>query len=1083
MKVWVTLVLAAGFMLAPAHGETETVDGVEWSYNLRENGEAWVWRANPARGDLTIPSSLGGCPVTGVTDWSFEDCSGLTSVTIGNDVTYIGKFAFLRCSDLTNVSLGIGVQHIGIEVFRNCSSLMQVTIPDRVTNLASSVFSGCSSLKNVKIGDGVTSLGSGVFCGCSNLTNVVFGKSVTIIGKQAFLECTSLTSVTIPDSVTSIEDSAFSYCSGLDSITIPDSVTNIGYGVFTYGLKTLFVPASWQSKYVEGKFWSDYAGVPPGCKVLYSPLELTESEHIFSAAAETNQQLEATANVPWRAESSASWLTVKTERGNGSGIVVYDLAENTGMDVRTATITVTGGGVVRTFTVTQHSAHEAIEWHYTVSNGQATLGSGHSDNTAIPFWTVGPIVIPSTLGGYPVTCIDPYAFFNCSDITSVTIPNSVRIIEGYAFNGCDGLTNLVIPDSVTKIGRAAFIGCSGLTSVTIPDSVTNIQRYAFMGCSSLKTMHVPEWWSAKYVEGKFWREYTCVPEECNVVYGAPASQLVLGASERTFTAAAANSKELSVTADVSWTAKSSASWLALKTASGSGNGTIVYDVAANTGTGSRTATITVTGGGITRTFTVTQCGKATAVLTLGSNERAFTAAAANSKELSVTANVSWTAKSSSSWLTLKTTSGSGNGTIVYNVAANTGTGSRTATITVTGGEITQTFTVKQSGTAPTLVLGESERSFTAEAENGQELGVTADVSWTAESSATWLEVKTSSGSGNGAIVYNVAANIGTSARTAIITVAGGGVTRTFTVTQSGSDPLIELAASSRSFTAAASNGEALEVAANVSWTAESGAAWLTVETAGGTGDGTITYDVAANPGTAERTGAITVTGGGLTRIFLVTQGGQAARLELGENARTFTADAASGNGVAVSANVPWTAASSASWLAVRTPDGTGDGAVAYDVAENPGTGERMGAITVFGSGLTRIFLVTQGGKAETQRSPVGVPCQWLEEHASGILAATGGDYEAAAMALASNGLPVWKCYVAGLSTTDAESLFKVKSISLANGEVEVELTPDLNEKGTKFLRSYELEGKPTLTNAWGPTNASSRFFRVKVSLP
>ena len=81
-------------------------------------------------------------------------------------------------------------------------------------------------------------------------------------------------------------------------------------------------------------------------------------------------------------------------------------------------------------------------------------------------------------------------------------------------------------------------------------------------------------------------------------------------TSRSFTADAANSKELSVTATVSWTAKSSASWLTVKTASGSGNGKIVYNVAANSGTSSRTATITVSGGGKTATFTVTQSGKA-----------------------------------------------------------------------------------------------------------------------------------------------------------------------------------------------------------------------------------------------------------------------------------------------------------------------------------------------------------------------------------------------------------------------------------------------------------------------------------------
>ena len=220
----------------------------------------------------------------------------------------------------------------------------------------------------------------------------------------------------------------------------------------------------------------------------------------------------------------------------------------------------------------------------------------------------------------------------------------------------------------------------------------------------------------------------------------------------------------------------------------------MYNVAQNTGTASRTGKITVSGGGLTRTFTVTQSGKSgggmSATLTLGAGERSFTADAANSKELAVTANVSWTAKSSASWLAVKTASGGGNGKIVYNVAQNTGTASRTGKITVSGGGLTRTFTVTQAGKSDggkpaTLTLGAGERSFTADAANWKELAVTANVPWTAKSSASWLTVKTECGSGNGKIVYNVAANSGTASRSATITVTGGGITRTFTAIQSG----------------------------------------------------------------------------------------------------------------------------------------------------------------------------------------------------------------------------------------------------------------------------------------------------------
>ena len=73
-----------------------------------------------------------------------------------------------------------------------------------------------------------------------------------------------------------------------------------------------------------------------------------------------------------------------------------------------------------------------------------------------------------------VTSIGKRAFFECSGLTSVTIPNSVTSIGEYAFMNCSSLTSVTIPNRVTSIGRDAFAGCSGLTSVTIPNSVTRI---------------------------------------------------------------------------------------------------------------------------------------------------------------------------------------------------------------------------------------------------------------------------------------------------------------------------------------------------------------------------------------------------------------------------------------------------------------------------------------------------------------------------------------------------------------------------------------------------------------------------------
>lgn len=104
----------------------------------------------------------------------------------------------------------------------------------------------------------------------------------------------------------------------------------------------------------------------------------------------------------------------------------------------------------------------------------------------------GEVIIPNEIkylnANLAVTSIDDRAFYDCSGLTSVTIPNSVKSIGNSAFCLCTGLTSVSIPISVKSIGSDAFSNCSGITSVTIPDSVSNIGGGAFFNCSSLTSV-------------------------------------------------------------------------------------------------------------------------------------------------------------------------------------------------------------------------------------------------------------------------------------------------------------------------------------------------------------------------------------------------------------------------------------------------------------------------------------------------------------------------------------------------------------------------------------------------------------------
>ena len=214
---------------------------------------------------ITIPNS-----VTTIGSYTFGNCSGLTSITIPNSVTAIGRCAFYGCSNLTSIMIPNSVTNIdenafsytgwynnqpdGILYLENClidykgdKPSGELVIRDGTRLLANNVFSWCSDLKSVIIPNSVTTIGSGTFKGCSGLTSVNIPNSVTVIGWEVFSLCSNLTSITIPNSVTAIGSDAFYYCSGITSIKIPNSVTSMG--------RNPFIGTGWYKKQPDGELY------------------------------------------------------------------------------------------------------------------------------------------------------------------------------------------------------------------------------------------------------------------------------------------------------------------------------------------------------------------------------------------------------------------------------------------------------------------------------------------------------------------------------------------------------------------------------------------------------------------------------------------------------------------------------------------------------------------------------------------------------------------------------------------------------------------------------------------------------------
>ncbi len=202
------------------------------AYELINNGQAYRvgWVGTFEGTDIVIPDTYNGKPVTEIGYSAFGD-DPVTSLKIGNNVTFIDGYAFVRCASMTSVEFGNSVAEIGEQAFAYCDNLTEIKLPDSLNKIGDAVFWCNKNLKTVTVGGGLETVSSEAFAYCESLENVTLGDGVKEIGYQAFIGCTSLKSIVIPDSVTKIDREAFKDCTSLESIVIPKSVTEIGSGI------------------------------------------------------------------------------------------------------------------------------------------------------------------------------------------------------------------------------------------------------------------------------------------------------------------------------------------------------------------------------------------------------------------------------------------------------------------------------------------------------------------------------------------------------------------------------------------------------------------------------------------------------------------------------------------------------------------------------------------------------------------------------------------------------------------------------------------------------------------------------------
>lgn len=341
------------------------------------------------------------------------------------------------------------------------------------------------------------------------------------------------------------------------------------------------------------------------------------------------------------------------------------------------------------------------------------------------------------------------------------------------------------------------------------------------------------------------------PVKCQVALAAPP-MLDAGGGSGT----------LSITTqpECAWDVSTGASWISSITpTSGQGTATVSFRVAANDGGSTRDATIAVNG----EQVRVSQ--RASCRYDIGpSSQNVAPAGATGTITVTASSDCGWTAASDAAWIAITAgASGNGNGTVGFNVPANTGA-ARTGTVTIAG----LTSTIIQGavgGPVPPPPAGACSYSLSPKNDSAPALGGTGTVevkttntcTWTASSNASWITLTSgASGTGDSRVGYLVLPNVGGS-RSGTLTIAG----QTFTVTQS---PLVcSYSVSPNNLkvdSPAGSDSISVSTSSTCSWTASSNVSWISVTSgASGTGDGTVTVAYSANTG-KDRKGTVMVAG-------------------------------------------------------------------------------------------------------------------------------------------------------------------------------------------------------------------------------
>jgi hypothetical protein len=842
---------------------------------------------------ISLPSS-----VSTISTGLFQGCSKLSNFIVPSTIDSIGDFAFSSCTGLQTISIPESITQIGYSAFSDCSSLQSITIPSKVTKLNSFVFKNCSTLTSIVVPASVNSIDQEVFYGCKasislpattidwhysafrgcagsitvNANSTIFSSVNGVLFqkiKGILIRCPSSKtgSYVIPSTVYSINSYAFEDCKNLTSLTIPSTVSvidNYGAGLVFANCTALTSLITYSSKPIISQFsTNNFDNIDKSKCTLFVP-------EGSKAAYQTAAQWKDFVNI----EEFASVKTIQNSAGSLSSKI------NSNVRSFLTNLTVIGTIDARDFKTIRDSLpglsivdlSGATIVAYNGTNGPAGIVITSYANDVVPnsaFYyksNFTSIILPAT-----ATTIDSYAFYNCSKLSSISSSNALIAIGQRAFYNCTSASSINLSAPLQSIGDYAFFGCSGAKTVTIPSSVTTIGAQAFTGCKSLTSVSIP---------GSITSLGSSAFSSCDSLVSATLLTPISMVGESMFSSCY---KLQSVTLPNT-----------IKTI-----GTSAFSYCYVLPTITIPSSVTSIGD-----FAFYTCSKLSSftipssVISLGaasfSNCTTLTNMIIPSSITTIPNNLFWGCTSLQS-VTLPSSITSIGNIAFYNCTGLTSIYSYSEIPADLSASTTVFYNVNKTNCTLYIPFGSKSnyqnavqwQDFLNKTENLNGIGLasstvsvanaegstntvalTSNVSWSATSNQSWLQVSPATGSNSGILTFTASKNTGIS-RTAIVTIKSSGLSdKTITVTQAGA---LTINTTSVTLASTAGSTNSIEISSTISWTASSNQSWLTVKSTSGSSNAVVDFTATFNGG-GVRTAIVTIKASGLPdQTVTVTQ--------------------------------------------------------------------------------------------------------------------------------------------------------------------------------------------------------------------